>query len=88
MSGNFTTLLWSKLFKELSNKLHIPQRAAYPYLQAICHNLITDHTAALTGPLSRGDNVTIEKNLKALSQDPFAIIYRAFVEVFDQLKEQ
>ncbi|RZI47729.1 DUF2520 domain-containing protein [Rickettsiales endosymbiont of Peranema trichophorum] len=88
MSGNFTTLLWSKLFMELSHRFQIPEQVGYPYLEAICKNLITDHKAALTGPLVRNDQSTIEDNIKALSSDPYSKVYMAFIETFEQLQKQ
>jgi predicted short-subunit dehydrogenase-like oxidoreductase (DUF2520 family) len=79
MSGNFTTVLWCKLFKELEERLGIPKQAACPYLESIMNNLISDHTKALTGPLVRGDRATINKNLDALKADSFLPIYQAFI---------
>ncbi|MCX6145628.1 MAG: DUF2520 domain-containing protein [Candidatus Kapabacteria bacterium] len=79
MSGNFTTILWSKLFNELESTLCIPKEAAFSYLKATTNNLLKDHTKALTGPLVRGDVVTISKNLEALRNDNFLPIYEAFI---------
>lgn len=36
LSGNFTTLLWKKMFDEFENTLHIPPQAAHLYLKQIC----------------------------------------------------
>ncbi len=84
LSGNFTTILWAKLFSELTKTFGIPAAAAIPYLRAIFKNLEI-HAAAegkvpLTGPLARGDKATIKANLDALGSDPFATIYKAFVK--------
>ncbi len=82
MSGNFTTILWSKLFKELESNLNIPKEAAFLYLNSIVNNLFLDHKSSLTGPIARGDNKTIKLNLSALKDDKFFSIYQAFVNVF------
>ena len=55
MSGNFTSILWAKLFSELETKLKIPKEAAFTYLNSIRDNLIHDYKNALTGPLIRKD---------------------------------
>lgn len=82
MSGNFSTVLWQKLFSEFDNTLGIPRKAAVRYLQCVCDNISEDHKNSLSGPLSRGDKSTVAANLKALSKDPFRKIYRAFAATF------
>lgn len=83
LSGNFTTILWQKLFSELES-LGLPQDFGLPYLQCISQNLQQNPKVALTGPLARGDMQTIQRNLAALQDDPYAKVYRAFVEVFSE----
>ena len=82
MAGNFTTLLWRKLFDLLEHRLGIPADAAHPFLNRTVQNLIADPRSALTGPLARGDAATIAANLAALEGDPFAEIYSAFARVY------
>jgi 2-dehydropantoate 2-reductase len=84
MAGNFSTILWLKLFDELEVRFGIPASAAHPYLAQMAANLLTDAGRSLTGPLSRGDSETIDANLKALDGDPFQGIYHAFVRVYEQ----
>jgi 2-dehydropantoate 2-reductase len=79
MGGNFSVLLWQKLFGELESRFGIPAAAALPYLQQITRNLSQDSRAALTGPLARGDIETLEKNIRALEGDPFQAVYQGFV---------
>lgn len=86
LAGNFTTLLWQKLFSELENKFNIPKEYAFPYLQQITNNLIKDAENALTGPLARGDAKTIEDHLETLKNDSYLEVYRAFVEVYNHRK--
>ena len=82
MAGNFSTILWVKLFEEFQGRLHIPPSAAHPYLARVAANLMTEPGRALTGPLSRGDAQTIADNLRALEGDPFHAIYSAFVRAY------
>lgn len=82
LSGNFSTLLWQKFFTELEQRWHIPAASVMPYLASVMHNLQNNMQQALTGPLVRGDEVTLQKNLTALGDDPYAKVYAAFVEAF------
>lgn len=84
MAGNFTTLLWGRLFEGFEQSLALPAGTALPYLRQTARNLAEQAAnpaaRALTGPIARRDFSTIEMNLAALSGDPFQGIYRAFVE--------
>jgi len=82
MANNFTTLLWTKFFNEMKDQFDVPKENLLPYLQRTMQNLSGDHEAALTGPLIRGDQKTIKKNLASLEGDDYAVVYRAFVEAF------
>ncbi|MCM2282285.1 MAG: DUF2520 domain-containing protein [Bdellovibrionaceae bacterium] len=83
MSGNFTVLLWQKVFSEFENTLGLPREALFPYLQRVTQNLRVDAEQALTGPLARGDHKAIAGHLRALGADPFAEVYRAFVKTVE-----
>lgn len=79
LSGNFTTILWQKAFHDFGHRLGLPHEVLLPYMERVCANLAAQPSAALTGPLARGDNAMIEKHLAVLAGDPFADVYRAFV---------
>lgn len=83
MSGNFSVLLWQKLFAEFENQLNLPRETALPYLEAVFLNLLENPGGALTGPLVRRDMTTIDRNLQALKADPFLSVYRGFLETYD-----
>jgi predicted short-subunit dehydrogenase-like oxidoreductase (DUF2520 family) len=83
MAGNFSTLLWTKLFVELEGRFGIPASAARPYLARVAANLAADPNCALSGPLSRGDTGAIASNLRALRGDAFHGVYEAFVRAYD-----
>jgi predicted short-subunit dehydrogenase-like oxidoreductase (DUF2520 family) len=88
LSGNFSCMLWQKLFSHLENEFNIPQSAAHPYLRQQTKNILADYQSALTGPLVRNDTNTIKKNLSALSGDAFEKIYQSFVSCYQQLKNE
>jgi hypothetical protein len=83
MAGNFSTILWLKLFEEFEQRLGTPPSAARAYLARVTANLMRDPGRALTGPLSRRDVQTIIANLQALEGDPFHAIYSAFVRAYE-----
>jgi 2-dehydropantoate 2-reductase len=82
MAGNYTVLLWEKVFAEFESELGFPKTALIPYLERIAKNLAESKSSVLTGPLARGDRETIEKHLHALGGDPYADVYRAFVSAY------
>jgi hypothetical protein len=82
MAGNFSTMLWLKLFDELQSRFGIPASAAHPYLERMTSNLLTDANHALSGPLARGDAETVGANLEALEGDRFHAVYSAFVRAY------
>lgn len=79
LGGNFPVILWQKMFAEFA-RLGIPAEAARPYLETVLHNTLKNPQSALTGPLARGDQATVLKNIEALENDPFQKIYFAFTE--------
>jgi predicted short-subunit dehydrogenase-like oxidoreductase (DUF2520 family) len=84
LAGNFSTVLWLKLFDDLQKRFGIPATAAHPYLARVTKNLLSDAGQALTGPLSRGDDRAIATNLQALEGDAFRAVYAAVVRAYDQ----
>ncbi len=87
LAGNFSCLLWQKLFHSFEQELQIPIEMAHPFLQQVTENLCTAPQTALTGPLTRNDHVTIEKNMAALADDPFQDVYASFVTAFSKQRK-
>jgi len=81
MAGNFSQILWQAAVERFSS-MGLPPSTLEPYLQQVVQNFVRDPGSALTGPLSRGDQQTIDRNLTALSGDPLEPVYRAFVDLF------
>lgn len=90
MAGNFTVLLWEKVFSAFSTRFGLPKAVLIPYLERISKNLAEAKPgeSVLTGPLVRGDRATIEANLDSLAGDPFADVYRAFVSAHERSLNQ
>jgi predicted short-subunit dehydrogenase-like oxidoreductase (DUF2520 family) len=86
LSGNFSCMLWQKLFTSLEQEFNLPADIAQLYMQQQTQNLMTHPKTALTGPLVRGDTLTIEKNMAALAGDPFKEVYESFVKCYESLK--
>lgn len=86
MSGNFTCMLWQKLFTDFENDFNIPKTMAFEFLQRQAINLITDSTRALTGPLVRDDKETIAKHINILTNDEYQDVYKSFVDCYAKLK--
>ncbi|MFU8797430.1 MAG: DUF2520 domain-containing protein [Gammaproteobacteria bacterium] len=84
LSGNFSCLLWQKLFSSLEKEFKFPASIAHTFIQQQTQNLVDNYQTALTGPLPRNDLLTLEKNLLALNGDPFQQIYQAFITCYPQ----
>jgi len=78
MAGNFSVILWRKLFRDFQDRLGLPKEAALPYLRRVLRGIEADPEAAWTGPLRRGDRATMAKHLEGLRGDPFAQVYESF----------
>jgi 2-dehydropantoate 2-reductase len=87
MGGNFSCMLWQKLFNTFEKEFNIPPEIAHQYLQQQTQNLLQSPQTALTGPLVRNDQLTLQKNMNALENDAFQPIYKSFVECYTQINE-
>lgn len=88
MAGNFSCMLWQKVCEGFSADLHLPIEMLRPYLHQQVENVLKDPSHALTGPLVRGDQATIEAHLQALQGDPFQSVYNCFVKAYHVLKNK
>jgi len=87
-ANNFSTMLWQKYFKSLEEEFGIAPEYSSSLLESTLRNLKSDWANSLTGPLARGDFETVEKNMAALEGDSLRIIYLAFVQNFQSLRNQ
>ncbi len=88
LGGNFSCLLWQKVFSTFEKEFKLPASVCFPYLQQQTHNLITHWQTALTGPLTRNDLGTIDDNIQALLGDSFQAIYKQFVVCYQTMQEE
>lgn len=79
LSGNFTAMLWRRAARTFE-ELGLPESAWTTYLETVAHNVRADVEASVTGPVVRGDAGTIAAHLEELGADPWADVYRAFLE--------
>ncbi len=84
ISGNFTTILWQKVFKDFETELNLGKEVLIPYMEQIVENLKLDHKNSLTGPIKRDDKKTIKLNIKALNSKLWKKIYKLFYEVYNK----
>ena len=84
MSGNFTTMLWEKVFGDFESKLGLPRNVLFPYLNQTADNLCraSADQSVLTGPIVRDDRLTINSHLAALEGDTYRDVYLAFCEAY------
>ena len=88
MAGNFSCLLWQKLFFDFENKLKLPHDIAYPYLKQQMENLMQNPASALTGPLIRHDIHTINLHLQALQNDIAQPLYQSFLTYYQNRQRE
>ncbi|MCU0232867.1 MAG: DUF2520 domain-containing protein [Thermoanaerobaculales bacterium] len=83
LGGNFTTLLWAKVYEDFEERLGLPRAVLGPYLEQVARNTAAAGRRALTGAIARGDRGTVARDLAALGGDPYAAVYRAFAALFE-----
>jgi predicted short-subunit dehydrogenase-like oxidoreductase (DUF2520 family) len=81
-AGNFPQILWQAVAQRFDRQLQVPAEVLQPYLRQVLANFTADPQGALTGPLARGDDATIARNLAALEQDPLQALYQAFGDFY------
>jgi len=79
MAGNFPQILWQAITQRFAD-LGLADGMLEPYLQQVLKNFLSNPSNALTGPLSRGDQGTINRNLQSLQSDNLQPLYQSFVD--------
>ncbi|MBC7458540.1 MAG: DUF2520 domain-containing protein [Bdellovibrionaceae bacterium] len=80
-AGNFPQMLWNEVHK-IATDQKIPVAAFDLYIQQITQNFLNHKEAAITGPITRKDTSTINKNIEALVGTPLQSIYQSFSQEF------
>ena len=87
MAGNFPQMLWKGVSDRFEQQIRSACRHAEPLFGKGQPILCKAPESALTGPLVRNDQQTIDRNIHALGDDPLQDLYRAFIH-FYQSNEQ
>jgi predicted short-subunit dehydrogenase-like oxidoreductase (DUF2520 family) len=88
MAGNFSQIMWKVISDRFEQQLGLPAAILHPYLEQVAENFMQAPHTALTGPLTRDDRQTIDRNLASLEGDPLQDLYIAFVHFHQQENEQ
>ena len=78
LAGNGSVLLWNKFLQGLE-ELGLPKEVAFPYIQSVTRNLLSDGPQALTGPISRNDSRALSIHKRELKDDPYWNVYEALI---------
>ncbi len=87
VAGNFPMLLWKEVFATSEKQLQLPPKIFSSYLQQCLTNSLRGDE--VSGPISRGDTNTLEKNLQALRGLPdsrLESVYELFKNLYHQEK--
>ena len=84
LSGNFTTVMWSALAKEMNTQLQLPHDILNLYLQTVAQNTLKHQMNALTGPLVRGDQKVIETHLNILEGTEWSSLYKDLIKIYER----
>ena len=82
MAGNFSQLLWKGISDRFEQQFDLPAAILHPYLKQVAENFVQTPESALTGPLTRNDQQTIDRNFDSLDGDPLQKLYAAFVDFY------
>lgn len=84
MSANFPSLLWAEVFQKFESDLGLPRDLLAPLLFQSLANVLRSGSAAVTGPLVRGDHLTVRNHKSALEGTAFVPLYEAFENFFTE----
>lgn len=82
MLANFPQILWSGVLAQIANQVSEAPEQFIPLLEQSVENFLKYGDQALTGPLVREDQVTIEKHMNVLGRSPLGKLYQAFVQYY------
>jgi predicted short-subunit dehydrogenase-like oxidoreductase (DUF2520 family) len=88
MAGNFSQVMWKAVSDRFEQQFGLPAETLHPYLKQVAENFVLAPESALTGPLTRNDQQTINRNLDSLADDPLQELYTAFVRFYQQQRSQ
>lgn len=81
MASNFPVLLWSIIEKNIED-MGLPPDSLRQLISQSHKNFSQLGYQALTGPLTRGDQKSIDKNLASLKEPALKNIYQSFIDAY------
>jgi len=89
MASNFLVLILNNYYEYLKKEIGIYQDDATLLIDTTLSNVQSQGIQALTGPISRGDFGTIEKNISSLKQSGEDQLYEKFISTyFPNIKDE
>lgn len=88
MAGNFAQLMWKGISDRFEEQFEWSAEVLQPYLKQVMENFARAPQSALTGPLVRNDQQTIDRNIHSLDGDPLQDLYLAFVHFYQSNAKQ
>ena len=88
MTANFPQILWNAVFSEIEKTPGYASSHFEPLLKQAAHNFLELKDEALTGPLVRGDQATIDRHLDTLKGSPLSELYQSFVRFYQSQKNK
>ncbi len=87
LGANMPVMLWQKALSGLA-QFGVTREEAVRYFQASLDNFASSPDSALTGPIARGDEATVNSDISALGDGPYAKIYSAFAKAYTPFQER
>ncbi len=81
IAGNFAFILWKAVEDEFNSKIGLPKNILKPFLYQTLNNFFSNSNY-LTGPFSRKDWKTIDKQAEALKETQLSELYDAFYQYY------
>jgi hypothetical protein len=89
LAASLPVLIWTQVESELK-KIAIPEEHFRNYIAAVTNNFLEKGGESLTGPWTRSDQLTVEKNLAALEMNPllaeaYALGLKSYAAHFEEV---
>jgi predicted short-subunit dehydrogenase-like oxidoreductase (DUF2520 family) len=82
-AGNFPAILWADIFDRFERELGLSRDLLIPFLFRTLLNVAHRGEDALTGPLVRGDRLTVRRHREAISRLPGGPALDSLYEAFE-----
>jgi len=83
-SSNLSAILWAHVLKRAEDEMKLPKELFEFLLRSSGSNVLKAGHGGVTGPIARGDRVSIDRNLAALNSSSERDVYRAVARLFNE----